>query len=131
MAEGAIAGAPLSVARFRHPRLERWIDQVLRDVRPEVVFVYSSALAQYVLGGLPPETKLIVRFRRLPMPRSGAPMRASAPAPLRWVYGAEFHRLARFDARRGWPRRARLLSCPRPNAYCSNGSSRHKLPSCA
>ncbi len=98
MAEGAIAGEPLSVARFRHPRLKRWIDQVVRDVRPEVVFVYSSALAQYVLGGLPPETKLIADLVDCDAEKWRA-YAQSAPAPLRWVYGAEFHRLARFDAR--------------------------------
>src|SRR5262249_18649110 len=33
MAWGGLRGAPLSVARFRHPLLRRWIDATLRDVR--------------------------------------------------------------------------------------------------
>src|SRR5690606_8943929 len=48
MLVGAATGAPLSVARFRHNGLQRWVDRVLKDVRPEVVYVYSSAMAQYV-----------------------------------------------------------------------------------
>src|SRR5258707_4697865 len=49
MAWGVLSGAPLSVARFRHPALQRWISRVLRDGRPDLGFVYSSALAQYVV----------------------------------------------------------------------------------
>ena len=47
MAWAAVAGAPLSVARFRHPMLERWIEDVLREVRPDVVFVFSSAMCRF------------------------------------------------------------------------------------
>src|SRR5579875_3176640 len=49
MATGAIAGIPISVSRFSHPGLERWIGRVLRKVEPDLVFVYSSALSRYVV----------------------------------------------------------------------------------
>jgi sugar transferase (PEP-CTERM/EpsH1 system associated) len=96
MAGAAVSGAPLSVARFRHPRLARWIERVLREVRPDVVLVYSAALAQYVVGRLPPTTRLIVDF----VDADAEKWRAYADlsdAPLRWVYAAEHRRLVRFE----------------------------------
>jgi sugar transferase (PEP-CTERM/EpsH1 system associated) len=96
MAVGAASGAPLSVARFRHPRLACWIDEVLRDVQPDLVFVYSSALAQYVIGNLPADTRLVVDFVDADTEKWRAYAAAAAP-PLRWVYAAEHDRLARFE----------------------------------
>jgi len=96
MAGAAVSGAPLSVARFRHPRLARWIDRVLREVRPDVVFVFSSAMAQYVIGRLAPETRLVVDF----VDADAEKWRAYADlsgAPLRWIYAAEHRRLVRFE----------------------------------
>lgn len=40
MALGAMAGRPMSVARFRHGGLERWIDTVLRDVKPDLIYIF-------------------------------------------------------------------------------------------
>jgi sugar transferase (PEP-CTERM/EpsH1 system associated) len=96
MLGGALAGAPLSVARFRHPALERWIDHVLADVRPDVVYVYSSALAQYVTGRTRPETRVVIDFVDADAEKWRA-YAERAKAPMRWVYGAEFRRLVRFD----------------------------------
>ena len=98
MAAGALTGAPLSVARFRHPVLEQWIQRVLRDEQPDVVFIYSSALAQYVVGKAPPGTKLIVDFVDADAEKWRA-YGAQASPPMRWVYRAEFRRLVAFDRR--------------------------------
>ena len=46
---GLLTGQPLSVTFYQHRGLARWIRKVLRDVRPEVVFVCSSNMAPYVL----------------------------------------------------------------------------------
>jgi len=96
MAMAALSGAPLSVARFRHPHLARWIDRVLREVKPDVVFVYSSALAQYVAGRTPPGTRLVVDF----VDADAEKWRAYAdlsPPPQRWIYAAEHRRVVRFE----------------------------------
>jgi sugar transferase (PEP-CTERM/EpsH1 system associated) len=97
MAWGALSGAPLSVARFRHPALERWISRVLREVRPDLVIVYSSALAQYVVGrsgGVP----LIVDFVDADAQKWLA-YAARAPLATRWMYREEARRLVRFERR--------------------------------
>jgi sugar transferase (PEP-CTERM/EpsH1 system associated) len=98
MATAAATGAPLSVSRFRHPRLERWIARVMREVRPEIVFVYSSAPAQYVIGRMPPDCRLIVDFVDADAEKWRAYAEAVRP-PIRWVYEAEYRRLVRFDRR--------------------------------
>jgi len=73
MLSGFHLGLPLSVARFRHRRLEAWIAHVLEDVRPDVVFIYSSALAQYLIGRVKPGVRSW-SISSTPTPRNGAPM---------------------------------------------------------
>jgi sugar transferase (PEP-CTERM/EpsH1 system associated) len=98
MAWGVLSGAPLSVARFRHPTLERWISRVLRDVRPDLVFVYSSALAQYVVGRTGADVRLILDFVDADAQKWLA-YAESAPLATRWAYRAEARRLVRFEQR--------------------------------
>lgn len=95
MLAGGVTGSPLSVARFRHPKLRRWIQAVLRDVRPDLVWVCSSALVGYVLDR-PPETRLIVDFVDADAEKWRAYARAASP-PMRWVFAAERRRLERHD----------------------------------
>jgi sugar transferase (PEP-CTERM/EpsH1 system associated) len=98
MAWGVLSGAPLSVARFRHPALARWISRVLRDVRPDLVFVYSSALTQYVVGRTGPGVRLIVDFVDSDAQKWLA-YAERAPLATRWLYRAEARRLVRFERR--------------------------------
>lgn len=96
---GAVAsGAPLSVARFRHAGLQRWIERVLTEVRPDVVYVYSSALGQYVIDRARPVPGVIVDF----VDADAEKWRAYADiakGPASLLYGSEFRRLVRFDQR--------------------------------
>jgi sugar transferase (PEP-CTERM/EpsH1 system associated) len=97
MALGAVQGRPMSVARFRHGGLGRWIDTVLRDVKPDLVYVFSSALAQYVTGRTVPGTAVIVDF----VDADAEKWRAFAErtsGPMRLVYAAEFRNLVRYEA---------------------------------
>lgn len=94
---GLLAGQPLSVARFHHPRLAAWVRKVLRDVEPDVVIAFSSAPAQFLIGRMRPGIRLIVDF----VDADAEKWRAYAEIaawPMRWVYAAEFRRLVRFDA---------------------------------
>ena len=98
MACGALFGAPLSVARFRHPVLERWISRVVRDVRPDLVIVYSSALAQYVVGRRGLAAPLIVDFVDADAQKWFA-YADRAPLATRWLYRVEARRVVRFERR--------------------------------
>ena len=92
------ASEPLSVARFRHPRLERWVAQVLDEVRPDLVFVYSSALAQYVVGRMAPGTRLVIDFVDADAEKWRAYAERAAP-PLKAVYAREFRQLVAYETR--------------------------------
>lgn len=94
---GALATRrPLSIARFRHQRLSRWIEDILREVQPDLVFLYSSALGQYVVGRLGPDTRLVVDFVDADAEKWRAYAQAST-GPLRWIYSREAKLLARFE----------------------------------
>jgi sugar transferase (PEP-CTERM/EpsH1 system associated) len=96
MASGLLSGAPLSVARFRHPVIDRWIGEVLRDVRPDLVFVYSSALAQHLMDRLPADVPMVVDFVDADAAKWQAYAQTAAP-PMRWVFAREARRLVTFE----------------------------------
>ncbi|HVV65546.1 MAG TPA: TIGR03087 family PEP-CTERM/XrtA system glycosyltransferase [Rhizomicrobium sp.] len=98
LAGAALRGTPASVARFRHEGLARWVDDTLRRARPDIVYVYSSAPAQFVAGRLDLNARLIIDFVDADAEK-WRQYAAESRAPMRWVYGAEFRRLVRFDAR--------------------------------
>lgn len=57
-----LAGKPLSTGYFRHDGLQNWVSAVLRDHKPDLIYVYSSAMAQYVQSGRPAVTKIVMDF---------------------------------------------------------------------
>jgi sugar transferase (PEP-CTERM/EpsH1 system associated) len=98
MALAGIAGEPMSVARFRHDALEAWINTVLCDVKPDLVYVCSSALAQYVVGRLPARARLVVDFVDADAEKWRA-YAANTTRPARWIYAREFDSLVRYERR--------------------------------
>ncbi|MDB5453988.1 MAG: glycosyltransferase group 1 protein [Caulobacteraceae bacterium] len=96
MAAALATGAPLSVARFRHPELEHWTRRVLAEVKPDIIYVYSSAMAQYVLGRAPPTSRVVIDFVDCDAEKWRAYSEV-ARWPLRAVYRREFDRLRAFE----------------------------------
>jgi sugar transferase (PEP-CTERM/EpsH1 system associated) len=41
-------GRPLSVAYYDRPELRRWVEETVRERKPRCIFVFSSAMAQFV-----------------------------------------------------------------------------------
>jgi sugar transferase (PEP-CTERM/EpsH1 system associated) len=97
MAIALFTGDPLSVARFRHPDLARWIEQVLREVRPDMVVLYSSALGEPLLGRLPDGLPLLVDFVDADAAKWAA-YAAAAPWPLSWLFRREARKLVAFES---------------------------------
>ena len=97
MAAALFAGDPLSVARFRHPDLVQWIEQVLQEVRPDLVVLYSSALGERVLGRLPDGLPLLVDFVDADAAKWAA-YAAAAPWPLSWLFRREARKLVAFES---------------------------------
>ncbi len=46
---GLLTGAPLSVTFYHDAGLARWVERVMAEVKPDVVFICSSNMAPYVL----------------------------------------------------------------------------------
>ncbi len=89
-------GAPLSVATFRHGGLMDWAASQISEKKPQFVFVFSSAMAQYVPRDLPSETRVILDFVDVDSAkwRQYAEMQTIGR---RWFFRSEAKRLLRFD----------------------------------
>jgi sugar transferase (PEP-CTERM/EpsH1 system associated) len=97
MATALLTGDPLSVARFRHPDLDRWILRVLQEARPDLVVLYSSALGERLLGRLPDGLPLLVDFVDADAAKWTA-YAAAAPWPLSWLFRREARKLVAFES---------------------------------
>ncbi len=87
-----LSGVPLSVATFRHGGLKRWV----AEQRPDVIYVFSSAMAQYVPQDLPTGARMILDF--VDVDSEKWRQYAATQSPLRrWFYALEARRLLAFD----------------------------------
>lgn len=83
-----VSGAPLSVAAFAHDGLKRWV----AEQRPDVIYVFSSAMAQYVPAG----ARMILDF--VDVDSEKWRQYGETQSPLRrWFYRLEAKRLLAFD----------------------------------
>jgi glycosyltransferase involved in cell wall biosynthesis len=93
---GLLTGEPLTLPFFRHPVLRREVDRWLSQDPPDVVFLYSSSMAQYVLEhrGVP----RVMHFAELDSDKWRQYAATSGPAG-RLIYGREAKRLLRYETR--------------------------------
>jgi sugar transferase (PEP-CTERM/EpsH1 system associated) len=95
---GLLTGEALSLPYYRDRRLNRWLGRVWRTHEIHYLVVYSSAMAQYIVGPPFDRARRVIDFvdvdsdkwRQFARSRSG---------PTRWVYGREATRLEAFDLR--------------------------------
>jgi sugar transferase (PEP-CTERM/EpsH1 system associated) len=89
-------GAPLTVAYFNERELHRRIAARLEGQPFDLIVVYSSGMAQFVerYAGVP----RVMQFADLDSLKWGQ-YAASAPPPMRWVYGLEGKRLLHYERR--------------------------------
>ena len=92
----ALSGAPLSVRRFHHPGLMAWCNRILSEIEPDLVFVFSSAAAQFAQGRMRGGTKLITDFVDADAEKWRA-YEAASHGLKRLFYGTEFRRLVRYE----------------------------------
>jgi sugar transferase (PEP-CTERM/EpsH1 system associated) len=95
---GLRPGRPLSLSWFGHPALRRYVATGLRARRWDAAFVYSSAMAPYLMGaaaqGLPRVLDLVDVDSE-----KWAAYAAEARPPMRWVYAREARTLLAFERR--------------------------------
>ena len=97
MASALLGGDALSIARFRHPDLTRWIQQILQETRPDLVVLYSSALGEPLLGLLPDGVPLLVDFVDADAAK-WTTYAAASPWPLSWLFRREARKLTAFES---------------------------------
>jgi sugar transferase (PEP-CTERM/EpsH1 system associated) len=90
------AGTPFSVGYFNVRELHRRIDEERRRLRPDVVVVYSSGMAQYAepFGDVP----RVMEFCDLDSLKWRQYAERHGP-PLRWLYATEAQRLLNYERR--------------------------------
>ncbi len=94
---GLLIGDALTVAYFRDPGLSRWVRETMAQVRPEVVFAYSSNIAPLMLD-LPRVGKRIVDIVDVDSEKFRA-YSETAGFPMRWVYRREWRKIAALERR--------------------------------
>ncbi|ABC23900.1 TIGR03087 family PEP-CTERM/XrtA system glycosyltransferase [Rhodospirillum rubrum] len=89
------SATPLSIAFYRDRRMQRWVDGVLAR-RPAAAFLFSSAMAQYVVGHPAAPPRVVMDFVDVDSEKWAAYAR-DRQGPRRWVYAREAKRLLAYD----------------------------------
>lgn len=95
---GLLTGEPLSVTFYRDRGLAAWVQRVLRDIRPEAIFVCSSNMAPYVLDLRGQERVCLVDLADVDSEKWRAYAQKGSPI-MRWVHAREWRRTAALEAR--------------------------------
>lgn len=96
-ARGLLSGEALSVTWFRDGGLRRWVERVMKQIRPELTFVISSNMAPYMLD-LPCIGKRIVDLVDVDSEKFVA-YSETARFPMRQVYRREGRHVAALERR--------------------------------
>lgn len=92
---GLATGEPLGLPYYRDARMARWVETIMAERRPGMAFVFSSQVAQYLLGRRrPPVTVMDFCDVDSQKWRQYAEKRRQ---PMRWLYTREAARLLAFE----------------------------------
>lgn len=90
-----VRGEPISTGYFHHRGLSAWVRQVHEIERPDLVYVFSSAMAQYATGR-GPQSRLLVDFVDVDSVK-WRQYAATRRPPMSWLYALEARRLLVHD----------------------------------
>lgn len=91
-----LKGEPLSLGYFRHRGLLNWAREVQRREQPDLTYVFSSAMAQYVIGERPARSRLLMDFVDVDSIK-WRQYAATRKPPSSWIYALEARRLLAHD----------------------------------
>lgn len=96
--KGLVTGEALSVPYYRQSRMQHWVDQRIEKHQLERVFVYSSAMAQYVQGERYQSLHRVIDFVDVDSEkwREYSERRIW---PMSWLYRRESRQLLAYDRR--------------------------------
>lgn len=96
MLGGLVRGNPLSTAYFYSRKFQKWVDETIEEVRPDMLVIFSSAMAQYIVGRHQfPEIK-VMDFVDVDSDK-WAQYVPKSKYPMKWVYAREATKLLEFD----------------------------------
>jgi sugar transferase (PEP-CTERM/EpsH1 system associated) len=95
---GLLTREALSVTFYRDRGLASWVRRTIDTVQPEVVFIYSSNMAPYVLGRLGSERVSICDLVDVDSEKWRSYSEKGQGA-MRWVHQREWHQIAKLEAR--------------------------------
>lgn len=95
---GLLAGAPLTLPYYYSPRLRIWLKDILTRRKPEWIFIYSSAMAQYAEAVKSAQIRRIIDFVDVDSEKWREYAERSA-WPLSWLYRREHMTLLRYERR--------------------------------
>ncbi len=95
---GLLTGEPLSVTFYHDSGLAAWVARVLREVKPEAIFVCSSNMAPYVLDLRGQERVRLVDLADVDSEKWRVYAQTGG-FPMRWVHAREWKRTAALEAR--------------------------------
>ena len=89
-----LTGAPMTLPFFRVAALQRRVDRWLAEDPPDLVYVYSSSMAQYVTSFT--RGRRVMQFAELDSDK-WAQIAATRRGPMRWLLQREARTLLRFE----------------------------------
>lgn len=93
---GLVRNKALSLPYFYDKRMQDWVDSRMAKASLQRVFVYSSPMAQYVLGKNSPQIRRVVDFVDVDSDK-WRQYADRKPWPLSWLYRREAETLLRFE----------------------------------
>lgn len=94
--KGLITGEALSVTYYRDRRMTAWVDWTLHHRAISGTVLFSSPMAQYVLGNKKSAGRVVMDFVDVDSDK-WRQYAASKPWPMSWVYQREHRRLLAFE----------------------------------
>lgn len=94
--KGLLSGDALTLPYFQSDTLSKWVNERLRQHDIQRAVVYSSAMAQYVRGEMPPIASKVVDFVDIDSDK-WRQYSVRKPWPLSWVYRREADCLLAFE----------------------------------
>lgn len=96
--KGLVRHQALSLPYYDCASMRAWVDNVLTEVRPQAVFCFSSAMAQYVLDHPRRPRRFVMDFVDVDSDKWRQYAETRKP-PMRWVYAREAERLLAWERR--------------------------------
>jgi len=93
---GFLSNQALSLPFYKNAQMQKWVDQTIKDNKIEKIFIFSSAMAQYVAKHQDIET--VIDFVDVDSDK-WLQYSEKKSWPMNWVYKREAQKLLKFDSR--------------------------------